>query len=124
VTVRQLQTQLHTFRRYYNTVRPHRAVGRLTPQTAYHARPKATPSGIALIDSHYRVRHDTVDNYGTLTLRHNSRLHHIGIGRRHARRPVLILVKDLHVRITTTDGELLRDFELDPHRDYQPQPKT
>jgi hypothetical protein len=25
---------------------------------------------------------------------------------------------------TTTDGELLRDFELDPSRDYQPQPKA
>jgi hypothetical protein len=34
---------------------------------------------------------------------------------------VLILVKDLHVRITTTDGQLLRDFHLDPTRDYQPQ---
>jgi hypothetical protein len=32
-------------------------------------------------------------------------------------------VKDRHVRITTTDGELLRDFELEPTRDYQAQPK-
>ena len=52
------------------------------------------------------------------------RLHHLGIGRRHADKPVLILVKDLNVRITTTKGELLRDFTLNPHRDYQPQPKT
>jgi hypothetical protein len=37
---------------------------------------------------------------------------------------VLILIKDRHIRITTTDGDLLRDFELDPNRDYQPQPKT
>jgi hypothetical protein len=36
---------------------------------------------------------------------------------------VLILVRDRDVRITTTDGELLRDFQLDPTRDYQPQPK-
>ena len=70
------------------------------------------------------MRHDTVDTNGKLTLRHGSRLHHIGIGRRHRSRPVLILVKDLHVRITTTDGELLRDFGLDPTRNYQPQPKT
>ncbi|HEY6697042.1 MAG TPA: hypothetical protein VIZ67_02375, partial [Acidimicrobiales bacterium] len=66
----------------------------------------------------------TVDAYGKLTLRHGSRLHHIGIGRRHRHRPVLILVKDLHVRITTTNRELLRDFELDPSPDHQPQPKT
>ena len=36
---------------------------------------------------------------------------------------VLILVKDLHVRITTSSGETLRDFQLDPTRDYQPQTK-
>jgi hypothetical protein len=56
--------------------------------------------------------------------RHNSQLHHIGVGRRHARRRVLILIKHLHLRITTTEGELLRDLELDPTRNYQPQPKT
>lgn len=123
-SVIQLQPQLDTFQAYYNTVRPHRALSRRTPQQAYHARPKATPAGVPLRDAHYRVRHDTIDSDGKLTLRHNSRLHHIGMGRRHARRPVLILVKDLHVRVTTTDGELLRDFELDPTRDYQPQPKT
>ena len=27
------------------------------------------------------------------------------------------------MEITTSDGELLRDFELDPTRNYQPQPK-
>ena len=122
--MRQLQRQLDIFGSYYNRERPHRALHRGTPQQAYDARPKAVPSGTPLIDAHYRVRHDTVDANGKLTLRHGSRLHHIGIGRRHRRRPVLILVKDLHVRITTTDGELLRDFELDPTRNYQPQPKS
>lgn len=120
----QLQAQLDAFRNYYNTVRPHRALRRTTPETAYLARPKAVATGIALDDAHYRVRHDTVDDDGKLTLRYASRLHHIGIGRRHSRRHVLILVKDLHVRVTTTDGEVLRDFELDPNRDYQPQPKS
>lgn len=118
-----LQRQLDEFRRYYNAVRPHRALGRRAPQQTYDTRPKASPSGVPLDDAHYRVRHDTVDADGKLTLRHGSRLHHIGIGRRHRGRPVLILVKDLHVRVTTTDGELLRDFELDPTRDYQPQVK-
>jgi len=120
----ELQAALDCFRRYYNTVRPHRALGRRTPQEAYQARPQARPSGIPLDDAHWRVRHDTVDNNGKLTLRHNSRLHHIGIGRRHAGKCVLILVKDLHVRVTSTHGEQLRQFELDPTRDYQPQPKT
>jgi len=123
-TLRGLQRQLDEFRRYYNAERPHRALGRRTPQEAYDARPKASPTGIPLDDAHYRVRHDRVDANGKLTLRHGSRLHHIGVGRRHARQSVLILVKDRHVRITTTDGLQLRDFELDPSRDYQPQPKT
>jgi transposase InsO family protein len=123
-TIARLQRQLDNFVAYYNTVRPHRALGRHTPTDAYTARPKATPAGVVLDDAGWRVRHDVIDSCGKLTLRHNSQLHHIGIGRRHARRRVLILIKDLHVRVTTTDGEQLRDFELDPTRNYQPQPKT
>jgi transposase InsO family protein len=123
-SIPELQAQLDQFRVYYNTVRPHRALGRRTPIEAYQARPKAIPTGTKLDDAGWRVRHDTVDPYGKLTLRHNSRLHHIGIGRHHANKPVLILVKDRHVRITAPGGEVLRDFELDPTRDYQPQPKT
>ncbi len=123
-TIAELQSQLDTFRDYYNTVRPHRALSRRTPAQAYAARPKATASGIPLVNGHYRVRHDKIDTNGKLTLRYNSRLHHIGIGRRHAGTPVLVLVHDLHVRILTTSGRLLRDFQLHPHRDYQPQQKT
>lgn len=59
-----------------------------------------------------------------ITLRHNSRLHHIGLGRRHAGTNVLVLVHDLHIRVLNTDGELLRELHLDPRKDYQPQPKT
>jgi transposase InsO family protein len=42
-TVRQLQAQLDNFARYYNTVRPHRALTRRTPAQAYTARPKRSP---------------------------------------------------------------------------------
>ncbi|MDX6238976.1 MAG: hypothetical protein QOG10_3791 [Kribbellaceae bacterium] len=123
-TLTQLQSQLNAFRDYYNTVRPHRALHRRTPAEAYTARPKATASGIPLIDDHFRVRHDKIDSCGKLTLRYNSRLHHIGIGRRHTGTPVLVLVHDRHVRVLTTRGELLRDLDLDPTRDYQPQAQT
>ena len=54
-----------------------------------------------------------------MTLRHNSRLHHIGIGRAHIGTRVLLLVHDLDVRVITEDGELLRQLTLDPTRDYQ-----
>jgi hypothetical protein len=65
-TVEDLQRQLDRFRRYYNTVRPHRALGRRTRAEAYAARPKATPTGPS-IDPHYRVRNDRIDGTGTVT---------------------------------------------------------
>lgn len=56
-----------------------------------------------------------------MTLRHNSRLHHIGIGRIHAGTCVILLVHDLQIRvINAATGELLRELTLDPNRDYQP----
>jgi len=74
------------------------------------------------VSEHFRVRRDRIDTDGKLTLRHNSRLHHIGIGRRWARTKVLILARDLDIRIITQDdGELIRELTLDPARDYQPQ---
>jgi transposase InsO family protein len=122
-TIPQLQDRLNVFATYYNTQRPHRAIGRRTPQTAYTARPKAGPirQGIK-ISEHFRVRHDRVDKDGKLTLRHASRLHHIGIGRVWAGTGVLILARDLNLRIITEDGrQLIRELVLDPTRDYQPQ---
>jgi transposase InsO family protein len=120
-TVAGLQRQLSRFRRYYNDVRPHRALGRHTPWPAYTARPKATASG-PYIDPHCRVRHDRVDQAGTVTLRHNSRLHHIGLGRPLAGTPITLLVNDLHIRaIHRHTGELIRELTLDPTRDFQPR---
>jgi transposase InsO family protein len=124
-TLPQLQRQLDTFREYYNTVRPHRALQRRTPAQAYAARPKATPNGTALDTAHWRTRQDKIDKSGIVTLRHNSRLHHLGVGRRHAGTHVLILAKDRNIRIVARDtGELLRQLVLNPAQDYQPQPKT
>jgi transposase InsO family protein len=120
-TIAGLQRQLSRFRRYYNEIRPHRAIGRNTPWQAYTARPKATATG-PYIDLHYRVRHDRVDKTGTVTLRYNSRLHHIGIGRPQAGTRVTLLIDDLHIRIINRDtGELLRELTLDPTRDFQPR---
>lgn len=120
-TIAGLQRQLSRFRRYYNEVRPHRAVGRNTPWQAYTTRPKATATG-PYLDPHCRVRHDRVDNTGTITLRYNSNLHHIGLGRALAGTRVILLVQDLHIRAIDRDtGELLRELTLDPTRDFQPR---
>ncbi len=121
-TLRQLQGRLDWFRRYYNSERPHRALGRRTPRESFEARPRAMPTKRGLpIPGHYRVRQYRIDRAGTITLRYNSRLHHIGVGRKHAGARVLVLVADLDVRVLTQEGELLRELTLDPSRDYQPQ---
>ena len=89
----ELGTQLAWFRDYYNTVRPHRALRRRTPAAAFEARPKDSPSLPGFVVApHYRVRQDRIDSCGKVTLRYNSRLHHIGLGRRYAGVRVLVLV--------------------------------
>ena len=123
-TLAELQALLDTFTALYNTQRPHRSLPRqATPATAYAARPKAAP-GDRSADTHDRVRTDRIDNSGVVTLRHHGRLHHIGIGRTHARTHVIMLIQDLHIRvINAATGELLRELTLDPDRNYQPTGK-
>ena len=117
----ELQALLNEFVDTYNHHRPHRSLGRTTPAAVYNRLPKATPEHNGA-DVHFRVRHDRVDKTGSVTLRHNSRLHHIGIGRAHKHTPVTLLVADLDIRVIATQtGELLRHLTLDPTRDYQPQ---
>jgi transposase InsO family protein len=124
-TIAELQAQLDRFRAYYNGVRPHRAIGRRTPAEAFGARPKAAPSLPDVpMSSHVRVRRDKIDITGVITLRHNSRLHHVGLGRRLAGTRVLALVDGLRVRVITEDGELIRELILDPNRDYQPHGRS
>ena len=122
-TLTGLRAQLDAFTAYYNTQRPHRAIGRQTPQAAWTARPKAIPARRGIrVSEHFRVRRDRVDADGKLTLRHNSRLHHIGIGRRWSGTKVLILARERELRIITQDdGKLIRELTLDPARDYQAQ---
>jgi transposase InsO family protein len=121
-TLEQLQTLLDRFRTEYNTLRPHRSLEhRATPAAAYQARPKATPGVDRTRETHDRVRTDKIDRVGTVTLRHNGRLHHIGVGRTHAGTYVRLLVQDLDITIVNaTTGEILRELTLDPTRDYQP----
>jgi hypothetical protein len=72
------------------------------------------------VPGRFRLRRDKVDITGVVTLRYNSRLHHIGLGRKLIGTRVLVLVDGLQVRVITEDGELLRELVLDPSRDYQP----
>jgi transposase InsO family protein len=116
----ELQAQLDEFRRYYNTIRPHRALNRRTPTAAFKARTKATPRrpGIT-IPAQHRVRRDRVDPDGKVTLRYQSKLRHLGIGRRYAGTRVMLLIADRDVRVIDHNGELIAEFTINPAKQYQ-----
>ncbi|GGF37359.1 hypothetical protein GCM10011366_01080 [Ornithinimicrobium tianjinense] len=118
-TISALQDQLDEFTGWYNHQRPHRSVGRRTPAVAYAALPKATPATPA--EPEWRTRTDRVAATGTVSLRYAGKLRHLGIGRAHAGKPVLILIQDTRVITSHADtGEILAEHHLDADRDYHP----
>jgi hypothetical protein len=81
---------------------------------------KARTSGKPFkVPPHCRVRQDKVYG-GNATLRYKSTLYHLGVGRRHNGKAVLILVANRDIRLLTPDGTLIRQLTLDPKRN-QPQ---
>jgi hypothetical protein len=121
-TLVELQALLDAFVADYNHHRPHRSLPRrATPASRYATLPKAQPATNRDADTHDRVRHDRIDDSGCVTLGVAGRLHHIGIGRTHARTHVVLVIQDLHVRVVNAvTGELLRQLVIDPTKDYQP----
>jgi len=112
-TLADLQALLDNFTAYYNHQRPHRSLRRTIPAAAYAGRRKANRSD-RVGDTHDRVRAEYVGKGGTVTLRYDGRLHQVGIGRKHARAPILILVQNSRIRIIhARTGELLSDLSLE-----------
>ena len=68
---------------------------------------------------HFRVRQDKVDRSGRVTLRYESVLRHIYVGRAHTGEPIRLLIAGADVRIIREDGQLLRALTIDPSRNYQ-----
>jgi transposase InsO family protein len=118
-TKKQLQGQLNRFSDYYNNLRPHRGIGRARPIEAFSARSKATPNGPKIEAGGYRVRRDKVDRWGRITIRHRSKLHHVGIGNRFAGERVIVLIAGRDIKVLSIDGVAIRHFLLDPEHDYQ-----
>lgn len=117
----QLQHNLDEFRTYYNTFRPHRAINRKTPSFAYQLIPKAAPT-LPGDPNLWRVRYDTIDRGGKISIRHSGRLLHLGIGRAHAHTEIVCLVHNTTATVIhLATGELLSEHTLDPTRDYQPK---
>jgi hypothetical protein len=98
-----------------------RFIGRKTPDFAYTLIPKATPTKPANPNI-WRVCYDTIDNDGKITLRHTSRLLHlgIGIGRAHTRTEIICLIHNNNATVIALNtGELLAEFTLNPTKNYQ-----
>ncbi len=113
----ELQAQLDRFREHYNEHPPHRALRNATPGNSYRATIKAEPR--ARHDPHWRVRIDQVDRFGKLTLRRAGRLHHLGVGARHAHTRTLILITEHDVTVLApTTGEILSRHQIQPDRNY------
>ena len=56
-----------------------------------------------------------IDAAGVITLRHNSRLHHIGLSKHRTGTKVTVLIDDLDIRVLDGNtGTLLRKLVLDP----------
>ena len=66
------------------------------------------------------MREDRVDETGKVSLRYDSKLYKIGLGRVYKGRVIKLLIADLNVRVIDANGELIRELTLDPSRVYQP----
>ena len=118
-SIAQLQRQLDEFREHYNEHRPHRALQRNTPGHAYRAAPKAIPATNGHTQGHYRLRYDRLDTRGKMSIRRAGRMHHLGIGAKHARKRVLALADDHQITVTDlATGELLSTHTIEPHKAY------
>ena len=123
-TISALQANIDEFRKTYNHHRAHTSIGKVPPAVAYDRLPKDQPHNKGA-GSHYRIRHDIIDDTGAVSLRHAGKMHHIGIGRPHKRTPVILIIDDLDICVVNkTTGELLRHLELNPETDYQPRFKN
>ncbi len=116
--LKELQRQLDEFRMTYNSKRPHKALEMRTPQSCYEATVKATPK-IAKDKEHYRVRHDSVDQFGKLSLRRAGKMHHLGIGIDHQFKKVFVVVDHYKVSVVEKKtGEVLSKHIIEPTRTY------
>ena len=119
-TLGELQLILEEVVRYYNDVRPHRGINRRTPSVAYNARAKALPNTL-INQPHWRIRKDTVDVRGHVTLRYLGKLRHLNVGWNYRGQVIHLYVIDDVVTFATEDGEFIGETRLDPNRDYQPK---
>ena len=97
-------------------------MNRRTPAFAYGLIPKAEPT-TPDDPNIWRVRYDTIDTSGKVSLRYSNKMMHLGVGRTHARTEIIILIHDLDATIINLDGTVLGDYLINPKQAYQPKQK-
>jgi transposase InsO family protein len=110
----ELQGLLEEFTDEFNGWRPHQALGGLTPDDRYAARPKTGPLG-ALETTRTTVTHVLVSARGEIRTGH----FRVQVGREWQGARVTVLRDDLNV-VVLHDREVVRRLVLDPDRRYQP----
>jgi hypothetical protein len=70
---------------------------------------------------HWRIRTDTVDVRGHVTLRYFGKLRHLNVGWAYRGQSIRLYVLDDVVTFANEDGEFIGETRIDPNRDYQPK---
>lgn len=123
-TLEELQALLDQFSDVYNNHRPHRSLQGRTPSQAYQARPKAQPRNDPVF-GHHRTLKSKVDHAGKVSLRMGARMRHVGVGRQHSSKPVLLIMDSRKVIVTDLrTGEILGENKIEPTRAYWPKIKN
>ena len=118
-TLAELQDQLDRYREIYNTQRPHRALDRRTPATAYTALPKTGPAASNGLVEHHRLRDDHVDTWGKVSIRRAGKMHHLGVGYAHRGTRILAIADPETVTvIKLATGQILSTHAIDPDKTY------
>ena len=115
----ELQARLDEFCRYYNEVRPHQGIGRITPLSRWHANPPAGPAAGPLPHPEPTARPEPhtvrVNNLGVARVAGLQ----INVGSQWAGCDVTVIIDRYHATIFH-DRLLVRHLRLDRSRSYQP----
>jgi transposase InsO family protein len=117
-TLAALNRDLAIFAEHYNTRRPHRAHNGRTPAAVYAATVKARPAQRPL-PAKTQLYRTHVSTGGTVTVGP----FHVFVGGRYKQLPVTVIRDGNHITIFT-GTTLIRSFDADPTKRYQPLGRT
>ena len=113
-TIEELQAHLDAFVAYYNHQRPHRGIGRQVPHERWSASTCAAPEGTPIPAPLRRTR-IIVGADGVAS----GKPWNIALGVEYAGQTAEVVIQGLNAAVFIGD-QLIRHFQLDPNRRYQP----